>query len=128
MVGIYAITNMINGKIYIGQSVDIKDRFAHHKSMLRHNRHENDYLQKAWNKYGESNFEFKILTECSEEEMDNIERDYIQKYDSMNRDKGYNFESGGSLHKHMSEESKKKCRLQNKEYMMVKIIRCMEFI
>lgn len=36
MVGIYAITNIVNGKIYIGQSTDVIDRIRHHKSMLRH--------------------------------------------------------------------------------------------
>ena len=108
MVGIYSITNTVNGKIYIGQSIDVKDRIAHHKSRLRHNRHENDYLQKAWNKYGEECFEFNVLEECSLDKIDEIERKYIDQYDSMNRDKGYNFESGGSLHKQMSEESKVK--------------------
>lgn len=51
MTGIYVITNISNGKKYIGQSVDVEDRIAHHKSSLKHNRHENSYLQNSWNKY-----------------------------------------------------------------------------
>ena len=66
MSGIYMIRNIINNKVYIGQSSDLKDRLAHHKSSLRHNRHYSSYLQNAWNKYGEENFEFIILEECEE--------------------------------------------------------------
>ncbi len=108
MTGIYCIKNKVNNKVYIGQSVDVKDRLWHHKSSLKHNRHENDYLQKAWNKYGEDCFEFIVLEYCSEEELNEKEISYIALYNSTNRDFGYNFETGGSLHKHMSVESRKK--------------------
>lgn len=103
------IRNKINNKVYIGQSVNLKDRIAHHKSSLRHNRHDNSYLQRSWNKYHEENFEFSILEECeSEDELDELERKYILEYDSMNHDHGYNFDSGGSLNKHMSEDVKRR--------------------
>jgi len=59
--GIYIIRNLVNNKIYIGSSVNIKRRFSQHKSTLRHNTHRNKHLQNAWNKYGEINFEFVIL-------------------------------------------------------------------
>ena len=85
------------------------DRIAHHKSSLRHSRHDNDYLQKAWNKYGEENFIFDILEICdSEDALDELERKYIKEYNSMDRNFGYNFESGGSANKHMSEDVKKR--------------------
>lgn len=47
--GIYQIINTINNDIYIGSSVDIVTRFSSHKSCLRRNKHENIYLQFAWN-------------------------------------------------------------------------------
>lgn len=108
MIGIYAIRNITNNKIYIGQSLDVEDRIWHHKSALKHNRHENDHLQKSWNKYGATSFQFQILAICEEKELDDQERFYIRYYNSIDGDYGYNNESGGSLHKRMSDESKRK--------------------
>ena len=53
-VGIYKLTNLSNGKIYIGQSVNVEDRIYKHKMALKGNYHKNDHLQKAWNKYGKN--------------------------------------------------------------------------
>ena len=89
--GIYKITNLVNGKVYIGSSIDIKRRWKkEHLYFLEKNKHWNDHLQSSWNKYGKKNFKFEIEEPCSEELL--IEReDYnINKYDSMNPDKGYN--------------------------------------
>lgn len=108
MIGIYAIMNLLNGKIYIGQSIDIEDRLKHHESSLKYNRHENSHLQNSWNEYGEDNFSFYIIQLCSEEELDELEIKYIRQFDATNRDKGYNMESGGSKNKHISDESRAK--------------------
>jgi len=62
--GIYCITNIIDGKRYIGSSVDVFDRWNHHIHQLMNGKHANRYLQRAWNKHGEEAFEFKILAEC----------------------------------------------------------------
>ena len=110
MIGIYSITNIINNKKYIGQSVDIKSRFRNHKWELRHNRHFNDHLQKSFNKYGENCFIFDIVCECKEEELDELERYYISYYNCMNPDYGYNSESGGNLNKHWSDELTQKIK------------------
>lgn len=59
--GIYKITNTKNGMFYIGSSVNIKRRWSHHKSELKNNRHHNQYLQNAYNKYGKECFVFEIL-------------------------------------------------------------------
>lgn len=59
--GVYTITNVTNGKIYLGSSVDCLERWNQHKKSLRANRHYNKHLQAAWNKYKESGFLFEII-------------------------------------------------------------------
>lgn len=108
MIGIYCITNIVNNKKYIGQSVDVVDRLAHHKSALRNHRHANSYLQYSWDKYGSENFTFEILTTCHEDDLDEQEQRFIRSYHTMDRRYGYNFESGGSKNKHVSAESRQK--------------------
>ena len=110
MIGIYSITNISNNKKYIGQSVDVKSRIRNHKWALKHNKHQNDHLQKSFNKYGENCFVFDVICECKEDELDELEKYYISYYDCMNPCKGYNSESGGNLNKHWSEELTQKMR------------------
>jgi hypothetical protein len=50
--GIYKITNLKTGKVYIGKASRVSSRLANHKYLLRNNKHVNVYLQRAWNKYG----------------------------------------------------------------------------
>ena len=63
--GIFKITNIINGKFYIGSSVNVLKRWAVHKSLLNQNKHHSPYLQNSWNKYGKDNFIFEILEYCN---------------------------------------------------------------
>lgn len=58
---IYMITNKTNNKCYIGSAVNGRKRKNDHINLLRNGKHYNDYLQKAFNKYGEEKFEFKTL-------------------------------------------------------------------
>ena len=106
--GVYEIFNMVNGKSYIGQSTNITQRLSRHKSELRHNKHQNLHLQNAWNKYGEHSFLFNILEYCNIDELDDIERYYINIWNLTNSQYGYNVESGGNLNKTLSEKTRKK--------------------
>lgn len=112
--GIYYIVNKENGKIYIGQSVNVNKRLNRHKSELRRNMHSNDYFQNSWNKYGENAFEFSLHVECDESELDALEIHYIAHYDSANRENGYNQDYGGHKTKHRSLETRRKISEANK--------------
>ena len=97
--GIYKIRNLKNGKIYIGQSTDIKTRWNNHKFELNSNTHRNPHLQNAYNKYGEDAFEFTILERTFEENLNNAEEYWINYFDSTNPEKGYNLKYGGNASK-----------------------------
>lgn len=101
VIGIYKITNLINGKSYIGQSVNIQKRFNAHKSVaFNHNDKNYNYpLYKAIRKYGIDNFSFDILEECDISELNNKEIYYISKYKTYGKF-GYNQDTGGDQASH----------------------------
>lgn len=90
--GIYKITNNINQKVYIGQSIDINRRWRSHKNF-------NEYLQghyplyQAFKKYGLENFSFEIIEECLPQELNDKEIYWIHFYNSYYN--GYNQTTGG---------------------------------
>ena len=94
--GIYKITNLINNKIYIGQSINIYQRWEAHKytSLNKNSKEYNIYFHNALRKYGINNFFFEIVELCDKDKLDEREKYWIQYYDSCNRNVGYN-ESGG---------------------------------
>jgi len=105
--GIYKITNMFDRKMIIGQSKNIFQRWRKHKVALQKNKHENFYLQNAWNRHGETNFHFEIILECPEEKLNAEEIRLIKEHNSTNRNIGYNIELGGNRSP-MTEETKRK--------------------
>ena len=100
MVGIYKFTNQITGKSYIGQSVNIETRYKNHKYRLHSKSHlENTYFHKKLAEYGFEKFDFEVLEECSIAELDEREKYYIQKYNTLYPN-GYNMEEGGTHASH----------------------------
>lgn len=97
VIGIYKITNKINGKTYIGQSRNIYKRWHGHKETCKRTKYKDVLLYKAMNKYGIENFEFEIIEICDEELLDEKEIFYIEKYGSFahGKNKGYNQTLGG---------------------------------
>ena len=104
--GIYKIANTFNGKVYIGQSVDIRERFYEHKRKLRLQQHFNKYLQNAYNKYGEY-FEYEVIEECNLGELDRREMYWIGFYHSDDKQFGYNIMAGGQLNRSCAVRTKK---------------------
>lgn len=90
MIGIYTIKNIINNKIYVGSSVNIKSRIYKHQYLLRKNIHTNQALQALCNKYGINNFEFEVLEECDEEFILSQENYWCNMLSSYNNKYGYN--------------------------------------
>lgn len=90
MIGIYCIKNISNNKVYIGSSVNIVGRWYSHKTKLRHNKHENGYLQHSWNKYGEHSFIFEVIEETKIEYIKERENYFIEKFKCCNKKFGFN--------------------------------------
>ena len=93
--GIYKITNMVNGKIYIGSSYDIPSRWSNHIKELLKGKHHSQRLQEDFIKNNEeiSTLRFQILeinNLLTKNELLDLEATYIKRYDSTNELVGYN--------------------------------------
>ena len=115
MIGIYKITNP-NGKIYIGQSVDIKRRFKDYKKSLKKQQIK---LYNSINKYGYENHIFEVVEECEIGQLNERER-YWQDFHNVLSDNGLNCrltktsDKSGNLSKETIE------KLKNKDFSYLK--------
>ena len=91
---IYIIKNIVNSKVYIGQTrTSVEQRWKEH---LRHAQYGDQVINKAMRKYGINKFYIETLEICSIELLDYREMYYIDLYDSTNKSKGYNVSIGGN--------------------------------
>ena len=89
MIGIYKIENKYNGMVYIGKSKNIMQRWATHEQALNKHNHHSIKLQKDYDECGGIEaFDFSIVETCTASELTELEKFYIEKYDSINS--GYN--------------------------------------
>ena len=100
--GIYKITSPSN-KIYIGQSVDIKKRWNHHKYAKDK---KCSKLYSSFKKYGINNHKFEIIHICLISELNNLEKYYVDLYGCFNSKNGLNLKDGGGSKGNVSEETK----------------------
>lgn len=113
---IYKITNVANGKVYIGQTkVGLHVRKREHVNKLKNGKHRNIHLKEEYAKYGLNSFVFEIIQYCSVEDLEESEKNWIKKFNSDNREYGYNIESGGNKGKKMPKEAIERM-VQNKDY------------
>lgn len=104
---IYKIENLVNGKVYIGQTRKrFKRRKGSHVAKLKGNYHINDHLQNSWNKYGKENFKFSIIERCLTRNLDDREIYWIDYY--KEKTELYNFEGGGHKRKIITKETREK--------------------
>lgn len=91
---IYKITNIINGKSYIGQTIqDVKDRFYQHCATKCSKAVSNMAIHKAIKKYGKSNFTIEVIEEIDSANLNDREKYWIKYHNSYNN--GYNSTKGG---------------------------------
>jgi len=108
---LYKITNLINGKIYIGQTkiTNYENRMICHCL----GRSKSSLIGKAILKYGKENFEFKIITIRHKDFIDVAEILAIKYYKSKTPN-GYNIDGGGYTNKEVSEQTRRKIAEANR--------------
>ena len=123
---IYKIECLVNHRVYIGQTNNLKRRIIEHKRHLKYHRHENKYLQEDYNNYGSSNFKFNLIETVNENDAEIRETYWIDKFGGINSNSTYNIESlhgrnelfkisisgerSSFYNKHHTEETKQKMR------------------
>ena len=118
---IYIIKNKLNGKVYIGQTIqNPKDRWYKHCAKSNSSKNEaNMHIKRAILKYGKENFSFEVIETCLKEQLNEREIYWINYYDSYN--KGYNNTLGGS-------SGTKSLKINNKEFSKIKNLYLDEFL
>jgi len=105
-VGIYKIINIINNQYYVGSSTNISKRWKEHIRLLNLNKHHNDYLQHAWNKYGKDSFNFIIVENTNSDSIKITEQKYLD-IAKCDPEKSYNLNydaTGGEISKYSKEK------------------------
>lgn len=128
MCGIYKIQNNINGKIYIGKSINIKHRWSEHKrdSLVDDEKWENNYrgvqtpIHKAIRKYGVENFTFEVVEICEKEQLNEREIYWIKQLNLTNKNIGYNVTLGGDGYRCGGGENAPGCKITKVESEIIK--------
>lgn len=115
--GIYQIRNLVNNKIYIGSAINLRKRLNTHLNKLKTNIHENEKLQRAFNKYDEQNFIFEII-EFVEDKTKLLEHEqyWMDRFQVVKN--GYNIQpvAGNSLGRIVKQETREKMSKNNARY------------
>lgn len=121
--GAYIIKNTENGQFYVGSSNKIRRRMLTHRRDLRKGVHHCAYLQRAYQKYGESSFKFAILRYCTVEESRKMEQrvldvSFSYNYNAMSSTTPYKWVKIQEKHGPLSEKTREKLREARKHYIV----------
>jgi len=105
--GIYALRNMVTGKVYVGSAVNLPKRCCEHVWSLRGQKHKNYLLQNAWKKYGEGNFVFKVLEKVETDHLLSREQHWIDTHRAAGEGYNLNPTAGSNLGRTFSETARK---------------------
>jgi group I intron endonuclease len=112
-VGIYGIHNVITDKWYVVSSLEMTKRWRRHLWELRNGRHHSPKLQRSLDKHGEAAFQLVLLGECSEAELETLETEALQRFNS--KENGYNIAGeakGGFMRGRQWPEATKAARVE----------------
>jgi len=113
---IYKIENIINNKIYIGQTIKFKERINSHFNKKKNSKYSIYSLKHAIVNEPRDNFKISIIKECeNEKELLEYEKYFISLYDSTNPEKGYNLNIGGKCGNKYSEDYRTEISKKSKE-------------
>lgn len=88
--GIYKITCVPTGKVYVGSAIDLQARRSVHLYELRRGTHHSRYLQRAWDKYGEGSFVFEVIELVLSPFLTDREQYWLNKLQSFDPTRGFN--------------------------------------
>lgn len=92
IIGIYKITSP-SGKIYIGQSVNISHRFSRYRGLDCKGQ---PLLYRSLKRYGAKKHRLEIITQCERNQLDSLEKYYIELFQTYNNEYGLNLREGGN--------------------------------
>lgn len=116
--GIYKITCLSNGQFYIGKSKSLTKRRKSHFRELKYNRHENNRLQRCFNKYGEDSLVFEVIIECNPDLLNILEQYLLDEWVGFQicLNISQSSQCPSNLGKSMSDITKHKLRLAHKKF------------